>query len=107
MVSELTRRCVEENSRTAQDQTEFESRYNGFVTRYETASTRLQELRKKRQELDTTYTEIGGFMFEITEMQEPVQEFDEALWRATIDRVLVKTDGALIFRFRGGIEIAA
>ena len=107
VVSELTRRCVEENSRTAQDQTEFESRYNGFVTRYETASTRLQELRKKRQELDTTYTEIGGFMFEITEMQEPVQEFDEALWRATIDRVLVKTDGALIFRFRGGIEIAA
>lgn len=105
VVAELTRRCIEENSRTARDQAEFESRYNGFVDRYDTAKARVEELQRKKAELEKCADEIGGFIFEITEMQEPVQRFDEGLWRATVDRVLVRNDGKLTFRFYGGIEI--
>ena len=105
VVSELTRRCIEENSRTAQSQADFESRYNGYVDRYEAAKARASELEKQRRQLDQTAEDIGGFMFEITELQEPVQEFDAALWRATVDRVLIKEDGTMVFKFYGGIEI--
>lgn len=35
VVTELTKRCIAENSQTAQDQEEYIARYNGFVGRYE------------------------------------------------------------------------
>ena len=40
VVTELTKRCITENSQTAQNQAEYKARYNGFVARYEKAKTR-------------------------------------------------------------------
>lgn len=45
VVTELTKRCIAENSQTAQNQAEYKARYNGFVARYEKAKTRVEELR--------------------------------------------------------------
>ena len=107
IVAELTRRCIEENARTAKDQADFEYRYKGYVARYDTAKSKVEELRTQREALEKTADEIGAFMFEITEMNEPVPQFDEGLWRSTVDRVLVRHDGTMIFQFYGGIEIEA
>lgn len=49
--------------------------------------------------------EIGAFMFEVSELQEPVQTFDEALWRTIVERVTVNRDGGLLFRFTCGHEV--
>ena len=35
VMTELTKRCISENSQTAQNQEEYAARYNGFVERYE------------------------------------------------------------------------
>lgn len=35
VVTGLTKRCIAENSQTAQNQEEYTARYNGFVERYE------------------------------------------------------------------------
>ena len=45
VVTELTKRCIAENSQTAQNQEEYAARYNGFVERYEKAKERLEQLR--------------------------------------------------------------
>ena len=45
VVTELTKRCIAENSPMAQNQEEYAARYNGFVERYEKAKTRVEELR--------------------------------------------------------------
>ena len=37
VVTELTKRCIAENSQTAQNQEEYAARYNGFVERYSVA----------------------------------------------------------------------
>ena len=42
MVTELTKRCIAENSQTAQNQEEYVARYNGFVERYEKAKAQLE-----------------------------------------------------------------
>ena len=48
VVTELTMRCIAENSQTAQNQEEYAARYNGFVERYEKAnSSALQKLHGK------------------------------------------------------------
>ena len=40
---EMTQNCIAENARVAQDQGEYQKRYNGLVERYEKAKARFDE----------------------------------------------------------------
>lgn len=46
-----------------------------------------------------------GFMYELTEYEETITEFDEQLWMMVIDKAIVHQDGRLVFVFRNGCEI--
>ena len=104
VVEELTKRCVDENSSTAMDQEEYNARYNALVERYDRAQSRIAELEKKRSERMAEADAIGGFMFRLRELDQPLEYFDERLWLDVIDRVVVHRDG-LTFKFQNGKEI--
>ena len=104
VVTELTKRCIAENSQTAQNQEEYTARYNGFVERYEKAKAQLEQLRTTKAEREAQAEAIGVFMFEVQEL-DTINEFDEKLWLTIIDTVTVHTDGRMTFRFQGGTEI--
>ena len=106
VVTELTKRCIAENSQTAQNQIEYAARYNGFVERYEKAKAQLEQLRITKAEREAQAEAIGAFMFEVQEL-DALSEFDEKLWRSVIDTVTVHADGRLTFKFQGGTEIDA
>lgn len=103
-MTELTKRCIAENSQTAQNQEEYTARYNGFVERYEKAKAQLEQLRTTKAEREAQAEAIGAFMFEVQEL-DALTEFDEKLWLTIIDTVTVHTDGRMTFRFQGGTEI--
>lgn len=104
VVTELTKRCIAENSQTAQNQEEYTARYNGFVERYEKAKAQLEQLRTTKAEREAQAKAIGAFMFEVQEL-DTINEFDVKLWLTIIDTVTVHTDGRMTFRFQGGTEI--
>ena len=104
VVTELTKRCIAENSQTAQNQEKYAARYNGFVERYEKAKARLEQLRTTKAAREAQAEAIGAFMFEVQELA-ALTEFDEKLWLTIIDMVTVHTDGRMTFRFQGGTEI--
>ena len=101
VVTELTKRCIAENSQTAQNQEEYAARYNGFVERYEKAKAQLEQLRTTKAEREAQAEAIGAFMFEAQEL-DTITEFDEKLWLTTIDTVTVHADGRMTFKFQGG-----
>ena len=101
VVTELTKRCIAENSQTAQNQEEYTARYNGFVERYEKAKAQLEQLRATKAEREAQADAIGAFMFEMQEL-DTLTEFDEKLWLTVIDTVTVHADGRMTFKFRGG-----
>ena len=104
VVTELTKRCIAENSQTAQNQEEYAARYNGFVERYEKAKSRVEELRSIKTERQAQADAIGAFMFEVQELG-ILTEFDEKLWLTSINTVTVHADGRMTFKFQGGTEI--
>lgn len=106
VVTELTKRCIAENSQTAQNQAEYKARYNGFVTRYEKAKTRVEELRSIKNARQAQADAIGTFMFEVQEL-DTLSEFDEKLWLTVIDTVTVYADGRMTLKFQGDTEINA
>ena len=101
VVTELTKRCIAENSQTAQNQEEYAARYNGFVERYEKAKAQLEQLRATKAAREAQADVIGAFMFEMQEL-DALTEFDEKLWLTIIDTVTVHTDGRMTFKFQGG-----
>ena len=104
VVTELTKRCIAENSQTAQNQEEYTARYNGFVERYEKAKAQLEQLRTTKAEREAQAEAIGAFMFEVQEL-DALTEFDEKIWLIIIDTVTVHADGRMTFKFHGSIEI--
>ncbi len=104
-VTTLTRKCIEENAAKAQSQEDFAARYKSYEDRYERIKKKLETLQEQKAHRQAQADSISAFMFELHETDEPVKEFDGKLWLSVIDRVLVKSDGVLVFRFRNGIEI--
>lgn len=107
VVAELTQKCVEENARNAQNQDEYMARYNGYVERYEALKNKVTAFQSQRAERQAKADRIGAFMFQLQERDLPLEDFDDLIWQATIDQVIVHTDGRLVFRFQNGIEIDA
>lgn len=105
IVMELIQRCVDENSRVAQNQEEYLTRYNGLVARYERAQTRIKSLEKERTERMAKADAIGGFMFRLRELDQPLEHFDQRLWLEVIDCVTVHRDGGLTFKFQNGTKV--
>ena len=106
VVTELSRKAVQENAATALDQDEYRQRYEGLVARYEKASARLAEIETLRLERSAKRTNINRFLQSLVKYSDPVTEFDEELWYITVDIITVYDDGRLVVTFRDGDEVS-
>ncbi len=106
VLAEMVQRGVEENSRVAQDQDDYNKRYAGLLQRYEAASAKMAVLQKKRSERQKKAEAIGRFIKRLSEREEPLREFTAGLWIDSIETVVVQADGSMAFRFQGGSEVA-
>ena len=105
VVAGLTKKCIEENSTTAQDQDEYTARYNGYVDRYEKAKARYDELDSLRKEKLAKAKAIDRFIATLRERDDLLNEFDDRLWLTMVDHATVHRDGKITFCFCNGTEI--
>jgi len=104
-VEGLKRRTVFDNAHTTVDQDEWKARYNGYLERQRVANERTEDLESAKRERLGRSLMIDGFIRDIENRELAVTEFDEKLWVAIIDRVVVERDGAMLFRFKNGLEV--
>jgi len=107
VVTELSRKAIYENARTAVNQTEWAERNNAYLDRHRKASERVDELETVKRERLGKAKIIEGFIKDIESRQLAITEFDEKLWLAVIDTATVGRDGTIAFRFRNGSEVTA
>jgi len=105
VVMELIRKCISENAHKAQDQEEYQRKYEGYCTRFEKARKRLAEIEEICLERNAKRTKIAMFLDTLNGQSELVTEFDEELWYSTVDFVTVYKDMRMVFTFRDGKEI--
>lgn len=104
-VTELIKKCIAENSSSAQDQEKYTERYNSYVERYEKAKSRYDELEQQKDNKLSKRKAIDRFISNLSKRGELLTEFDNCLWLTVVDTVTVRKDGTLIFRFNDGTEI--
>ena len=102
---EMTQNCIAENARIVQDQGEYQKRYNGLVERYEKAKARFDEVTEAIAERSAKGERLAGFIRTLEAQRESVAEFDERLWGAMVDYVMVGVDKRLTVMFRNGTGI--
>ena len=107
VVTELSRKAIYENARTAQNQSDFNERNDGYLERHRVASERIDELEAAKRERVAKGKTLDRFIADIQKRPLALTEFDEAVWLATVDKVTVATDGTMTFIFRNGSEAAA
>ena len=87
------------------DQNSYIERYNSYVSRYETLTASLAELEAKKTDRLTQAKNIEGFMSELSQREELLDVFDDRLWLVALDCAVAHSDGRLVFKFYGGMEV--
>lgn len=104
VVVELVNRCVAENAKHGQDQTDYEERYTGLVKRYEAAKAKLDTLMDKKAELTSKSIKAQHFIDKLKSLSETtdrvVTAFDENMWRALVETLTVNSNGTMLFSFK-------
>ncbi len=105
IVVELTRRCVENNAHSVQDQEDYSARYAGYVERYEAINAEIEALETQRNKRIAKANAIRRFTSELVANDDVITVFDEQLFLVTVDSITAFHDGRLVFRFIDGTEI--
>lgn len=99
----IMQQAIRENAQTAQDQTEYDLRFDHMTTRYQEAGNNLRDIEDRLLERNARRDVLLAYM-EALKRQGTLAEFDEGLWNATVETVTVGSDGALVFRWKDGSE---
>ena len=83
----------------------MKKRYNSYIERYEQLSSRFDELTVLKEEKLAKRRSIERFIATLSKQEDILTEFDNWLWLSTVERVTVKSDGTLVFKFYYGAEI--
>ncbi len=105
MISELIRKSVEENASKAMDQEEYKKKNKGLMERYERAKAGLSKMNDKKLESKVKRENIEVFVRMLEERDALLVEFDEDVWNATVEKVVVNTAQNVVFIFKDGMEV--
>ena len=105
VVTELLRRCVEENANAAIDQTEYNERYTALAEQYEDIKKRINDVNNESLERNAKRENIEEFIQRLKQNDKLLTEFDEELWNTTIEKVVVYTDNEINLVFKDGMEL--
>ena len=87
------------------NQSDYQRRYDELATRFDTAKKQLAELDAKRLDLRARSERLKTLLSSITERDGIMVDFDESVWNATVEKVVVNCDSEMVFVFRNGLEI--
>ena len=83
IVTELMRKCVEENARTTLDQEEYTKKYSVLAERYKTAQTSIADTDSKLEDRMTKREKITMFIATLKARDGLLDAFGEKLWLET------------------------
>lgn len=105
VVEELLRKCVKENAHSTLDQVEYQRRYTALIERYEADRKGLAEIDNKRLERKAKRENIDAFFRILEKSDSLLSKFDEGLWNAIIEKMIVHSEYEITFIFKNGMKL--
>jgi len=105
VVADLVQKYINENARVAQDQSEYEKRYNALIQKYDTAKVKLDETQAAITKRQAQRQMMENFMKTLQALPEQLDYFDEGAWYALCDYITVYSKNDVRVTFYNGMEI--
>ena len=105
VISELIEQCIADNARVAQNQADYESRYNALAERYDKVKDSLETVGQSIIEMQAQREQMQHFIESVKAMPDAIDIFDENSWCALVDYVTVKSENDVIFTMKNGLDI--
>lgn len=96
---------VEANKWQLSDQTEYQKTYTALENAAKEAKAEFEQADNAVQERLARKNQIDQFISLLSEQEDLLPVFDETLWNVTLDEVLVKPSGDLVFMLKSGQQI--
>lgn len=104
---EMTNDLIEQNARVAQNQSEYQERYDSLSKQYETKKAEYDSL-QEQIELKGAKAELLRQHKQCLEnIEGAITEFDGSLWAGTVDFITVFSKEKIVVTFKDGVEIEA
>ena len=104
---EMTQGIVAENARVAQNQEDYNKRYNALVERYDKLKAEYDDTCTIIADREARYEQMGRFITVLKEQDGVLTEFDEGLWSSLVEKLVVKSKTDVTVVFKDGTEIKA
>ncbi len=105
--AELMQNCIDENAQVAQNQTEYNKKYNALAEKFDKTQSRLDEVNAQIADKNARCKTIALFMKNLKKQSGAITEFDENLWLSMVDFVTVNSKYDILVTFKNGTEIQA
>ena len=105
VVTELIRKCVDENAHISVDPKVYAEKYELLAERYSKAKDKLDETERKIANANSRKNMIAAFLNELEKQEQLITEFDTGLWNAVIETMTIYSKENIVFKFKGGTEI--
>ena len=106
VVTELVEQCISENAHVAQNQKDYQKKYDALSDRYDRTKERLDKVSGRIIERQAKREMIESFLRDLAEMDADVQEFTDDLWFNLLDHVTVFSKKDVRFTFKNGTEVS-
>ena len=102
---ERTQDAIDENARKAQDQQEYEARYNELVSRYEEKKARYDELAVRIDDAKANAEILAGFIRQLEEIGSGAIEFSEDDRGGLVDHMTVFSKDKIEVTLKSGTSV--
>jgi DNA invertase Pin-like site-specific DNA recombinase len=107
VLTELSKRHINENAIKQYDQAAYQKRYNELLEKYHTLSAELVALEQQRTERKLLAARLTTFVNTMEQNNQMLATFSETLWSAVVEKAIVHPDGIITFMLIDGTEIKA
>ncbi len=105
VAAELVQQLIDQNARVAQDQEDYQRRYDEMFARYEDAEKALVATQGSLHQKEARTEQIESFIAEVEALPDCITEFRTDYWGHLVEKVTVHRKGAMIFTLSCGVEI--
>ena len=105
VLADMVQNCISENARVAQNQAEYQKRYDKLVSRYDEAKGKYDATIRNIQSKHAKVERLYAFAKALASRDEALTEFDEGLWGTLVELMTVYGKGEIGITFKDGTEI--
>lgn len=104
-LSNQIREHIQKNAESELNQVEYNKTYDELTEMFSKKKNTHQNLKQKRSYQQGRAEVMTAFIKGLEERIEPIDYFDESVWKLTVEKITIFHDGRMIFQFVDGTEI--